>query len=241
MFLVCVTNTCPSSILAIAYDWKLARSCLRTIRAGTGDGGGDIDPHAGIAHAKEPTCNEDNASPDHIAKLALTTITFGSPSFPSSQSLEFLFIALGLCFGSRLIVMGEYTLTQFLVVFLSMSFGVQAAAAFDCITSLLDRLGTAYGSEDLQLLSEQRQRVLRRALIRQCRRGTPRANGREALDRAAAENRTAIAVSRRLGDIRYVSIGMVFADRRIVDRGTQDELLGDRLAVGRTLRWWRFA
>jgi ATP-binding cassette subfamily B (MDR/TAP) protein 1 len=47
-----------------------------------------------------------------------------------SQSVDFLVMALGFWYGSTLIVSGEYTITQFFVVFLAIVFGGQGAAQF---------------------------------------------------------------------------------------------------------------
>ncbi|KAL9110312.1 MAG: hypothetical protein Q9227_005043 [Pyrenula ochraceoflavens] len=45
-----------------------------------------------------------------------------------SQSAEFLVMALGFWYGSRLVAAGEYSTTQFFVIFLAMVFGGQGAA-----------------------------------------------------------------------------------------------------------------
>ncbi|KAF2717520.1 putative ABC transporter [Polychaeton citri CBS 116435] len=47
-----------------------------------------------------------------------------------SQSIEFLILALGFWYGSRLVASGEYTVTQFFTIFLSVVFGAQAASQF---------------------------------------------------------------------------------------------------------------
>lgn len=47
-----------------------------------------------------------------------------------SQSADFLVMALGFWYGSRLITAGEYTTTQFFVIFLCVIFGGQGAAQF---------------------------------------------------------------------------------------------------------------
>ena len=50
--------------------------------------------------------------------------------FALSQSIEFLFLALGFWYGCRLLSTGEYTMTQFYIVFLSVFFSGQAASQF---------------------------------------------------------------------------------------------------------------
>lgn len=47
-----------------------------------------------------------------------------------SQAAEFLVMGLGFWYGGRLLASGEYTFTQFFVVFISIVFGDQAAAQF---------------------------------------------------------------------------------------------------------------
>lgn len=50
--------------------------------------------------------------------------------FAFSQSLDFLIMALGFWYGSRLLASGEYTTTQFFIVFIAVIFGGQAAGQF---------------------------------------------------------------------------------------------------------------
>lgn len=52
-----------------------------------------------------------------------------------SQSVDFLVMALGFWYGSRLVVTGEYSVTQFFVIFISVVFGGQAASQFFTWTS----------------------------------------------------------------------------------------------------------
>ncbi|KAJ3500047.1 hypothetical protein NM208_g17235 [Fusarium decemcellulare] len=109
------------------------------------------------------------------------------------------------------------------------------AAAFDFITSLPDGLNTSCGSEGLQFSGGQRQRIaIARALIRKPRlllldEATSALDTQserlvqDALDKAAAD-RTTIAVAHRLSTIRFADIIMVFADGKIVEQGTHEEL-----------------
>jgi len=56
-----------------------------------------------------------------------------------SQSAEFLANALGFWYGSRLLVQGEYTSTQFFVILIAVIFGGQGAAQFFSYTTSLSK------------------------------------------------------------------------------------------------------
>lgn len=56
-----------------------------------------------------------------------------------SQSLEFLAMALGFWYGSRLLASGEYTTSQFYIIFLGVLFAGQAAGQFFGFTSSLTK------------------------------------------------------------------------------------------------------
>jgi ATP-binding cassette subfamily B (MDR/TAP) protein 1 len=60
-----------------------------------------------------------------------------------SQSVDFLVMALGFWYGSTLIASGEYTSTQFFVVFLAIVFGGQGAAQFFGYTTSITRAKVA--------------------------------------------------------------------------------------------------
>lgn len=60
-----------------------------------------------------------------------------------SQSVDFLVMALGFWYGSRLIVSGEYSVTQFFVIFISVVFGGQAASQFFTWTSSFTKMTNA--------------------------------------------------------------------------------------------------
>jgi ATP-binding cassette, subfamily B (MDR/TAP), member 1 len=111
------------------------------------------------------------------------------------------------------------------------------AAALDFVTSLPDGLDTPCGSEGLQFSGGQRQRIaIARALIRNPRlllldEATSALDTKserlvqEALDKAATEgNRTTLAVAHRLSTVRHADVILVFADGKIVERGTHEEL-----------------
>ena len=60
-----------------------------------------------------------------------------------SQSVDFLVMGLGFWYGSRLVVTGEYSVTQFFVIFISVIFGGQAASQFFTWTSLFTKMANA--------------------------------------------------------------------------------------------------
>ena len=69
-----------------------------------------------------------------IPSLALTLLPYAL-----SQSMDFLIMALGFWYGSRLLVSGEYTTEQFFVIFIAVVFGGQAAGQFFSYTSSITK------------------------------------------------------------------------------------------------------
>ncbi|KAK3617121.1 hypothetical protein LTR56_025497 [Elasticomyces elasticus] len=79
---------------------------------------------------EEPILNEyNNELGDIVAKVIPGLIVTLIP-YALSQSIEFLIMGLGFWYGSRLIASGEYTTTQFFVIFIAVVFGGQATAQF---------------------------------------------------------------------------------------------------------------
>ncbi|MCJ1292941.1 hypothetical protein MMC34_004494 [Xylographa carneopallida] len=60
-----------------------------------------------------------------------------------SQSIDFLILGLGFWYGSRLIASGEYTTTQFFVIFISVVFGGQGTAQFFSYTTSITKAKVA--------------------------------------------------------------------------------------------------
>ncbi|KAK5111337.1 hypothetical protein LTR62_005177 [Meristemomyces frigidus] len=74
-----------------------------------------------------------------VKNLAVTLIPYAL-----SQSLDFLVMALGFWYGSRLIASGEYTVEQFFVIFIAVVFGGQGFAQFfQYTTSITKAKGAA--------------------------------------------------------------------------------------------------
>lgn len=71
---------------------------------------------------------------DVIPSLVVTLIPYAL-----SQSLDFLVMGLGFWYGSQLIAKGEYTTTQFFVVFIAIVFGGQGTAQFFSYTTSITK------------------------------------------------------------------------------------------------------
>ena len=157
IFIVFV-NIVSSSILAIVYGWKLglvvvfgglplllgsgyARIRLdQKLERQTGERFADS---AGLATEavtsirtvasltlEKQILDEYSATLDGIVKQSAGSLVWTMLWFALSQSLEFLIMALGFWYGSRLLANGEYTTTQFFVIFIAVVFGGQAAGQF---------------------------------------------------------------------------------------------------------------
>lgn len=75
-----------------------------------------------------------------VMKSLVTTLI----PYAFSQSADFLVMALGFWYGSRLVAQGEYTVTQFFTIFIGLVFGGQAAAVFFTYTTSFTK--AAYGA-----------------------------------------------------------------------------------------------
>ncbi|KAF2452503.1 P-loop containing nucleoside triphosphate hydrolase protein [Lineolata rhizophorae] len=65
---------------------------------------------------------------DHIVRISVPSILFSMFFFAATQSIEFLVLALGFWYGSRLLSTGEYSLKQFYIVFVGVFLSGQASA-----------------------------------------------------------------------------------------------------------------
>ncbi|GIZ47020.1 hypothetical protein CKM354_001012100 [Cercospora kikuchii] len=84
-----------------------------------------------------------NAAVRKDAKKSIQYFIFATAPYALSQSLEYLIIALGFWYGSRLVARREYTTQQFMVVFTAIIFAGQAAAAFFSFSSSLAKARSA--------------------------------------------------------------------------------------------------
>jgi ATP-binding cassette subfamily B (MDR/TAP) protein 1 len=80
---------------------------------------------------------------DDIVKKASRGFILTMIPYAFSQSVEFLALALGFWYGSRLIASGEYDTTQFFVVFIAVVFGFQAAGQFFGYTTSITKARAA--------------------------------------------------------------------------------------------------
>ncbi|KAM0560096.1 hypothetical protein ACHAPJ_004056 [Fusarium lateritium] len=153
-----VINLIASSALGIAFGWKLGLSLVVSailIIVGSGYVRIRLDQKlealtekqfassAGLATEAvtsirtvslltlEKAIMEDySKSLDFITSKVIRNLIPTLIPYSLSQSADFLVLALGFWYGSRLIASGEYTVTQFFVIFVSVIFGSQAAAQF---------------------------------------------------------------------------------------------------------------
>ncbi|EME44943.1 hypothetical protein DOTSEDRAFT_52355 [Dothistroma septosporum NZE10] len=157
MFIV-IVNVVASSVLGIAFGWKLGLVVVfggLPILIGSGfirirmdqklekDSGERFADSAGLATEavtsiktissltlESEIMKEYSAAMDGIVASSTKGFLITLVPYALSQSLEFLVLALGFWYGSRLIASGEYTTTQFFVVFIAVVFGGQAAGQF---------------------------------------------------------------------------------------------------------------
>ncbi|KAF7185517.1 ABC multidrug transporter MDR5 [Pseudocercospora fuligena] len=170
MFIVLV-NLTASSILGIAYGWKLGLVVVfggLPLLVGSGyvrirldqkleaDAGERFAESAGLATEAVTSIRtissltlENNVMKEYSDAMGTivksSTKGFLITMFPYalSQSLEFLVLALGFWYGSRLLASYEYTTDQFFVVFIAVVFGGQAAGQFFGYSSSITKARSA--------------------------------------------------------------------------------------------------
>ncbi|KAL2432173.1 ABC multidrug transporter atrC [Exophiala dermatitidis] len=76
---------------------------------------------------------------NHVVLRSIKALTWTMFWYSLSQSLEFLAMALGFWYGSRLLASGEYSTSQFYIIFLGVLFAGQAAGQFFSFTSSLTK------------------------------------------------------------------------------------------------------
>ncbi|CAF3431738.1 unnamed protein product [Fusarium graminearum] len=172
VIVVMFVNITASSILAIAYGWKLALVMVFAalpLLMGSGyfkvrlesklHAGNEARFRESASLASEAvsslrtvaslTAETDFITQysDTLSSIVMKTIKSLSVSmiaYAFSQSIEFLVMALGFWYGSRLMASGEYTSEQFFLIFMGVLFAGQAASQlFANLTSLTMAKGAA--------------------------------------------------------------------------------------------------
>lgn len=167
LILIILVNIVSSSILALAYGWKLSLVVIfgglvplvfagyiriRLETALETENGDRFAESAGLASEavlsirtvasltlEADVLNEFSEMLNKIVVRSIRKILWTMMWFSVSQSIDFLVMALGFWYGSRLLVSGEYTATQFYVIFIGILLAGQAAAQFFGWTSSLTR------------------------------------------------------------------------------------------------------
>ncbi|GKU16533.1 unnamed protein product, partial [Fusarium langsethiae] len=172
VILVMFVNITASSILAIAYGWKLA---LVMVFAGLpllmGSGYFKVRLESRLHESNEARFRENaslaseavsslrtvsslTAETDFITQYSETlssiviksikSLSVSMIAYAFSQSIEFLVMALGFWYGSQLMASGEYSAQQFFLIFMGVLFAGQAAGQlFANLTSLTMAKGAA--------------------------------------------------------------------------------------------------
>lgn len=153
-----VVNIIASSALGIAYGWKLGLTIVfggltfiiaagyyrirldQKLEAATED---QFATSAGLATEavtsirtvsmltlETSILREYGDTLQSIVSKVIRNLVVTLVPYSLSQSADFLVMALGFWYGSRLIAEGEYTVPQFFVIFISVVFGGQGAAQF---------------------------------------------------------------------------------------------------------------
>ncbi|KAI5277102.1 putative ABC transporter [Aureobasidium subglaciale] len=153
-----VVNIIATSVVAIAFGWKLGLTLVfggltvivaggyirirldQKLEASTEE---QFASSAGLASEavssirtvsflalERSIMREYSETLDAIVSKVIRSLMMTLIPYAFSQSADFLVMALGFWYGSRLIAQGEYSTTQFFVVFLCVIFGGQGAAQF---------------------------------------------------------------------------------------------------------------
>ena len=158
ILLVIIFNVCASSGLALGYGWKLSLVMIFAgLPLLIGSGYVRIRLEAKLESAVSAAFSEsaDVASEavgairtvaslaiepevihrysqllDGIVLKSIRTLTWAIIPYALSQFIEFLVMALGFWYGSRLLASGEYDTNQFFIVFIGLLFAGQAAGQF---------------------------------------------------------------------------------------------------------------
>ncbi|KAL9638683.1 MAG: hypothetical protein Q9164_001391 [Protoblastenia rupestris] len=172
LIFIVLVNIVSSSVLAIAYGWKLGlvivfaglppivmsgylRIRLETrIEAINSERFADSASLASEAVTairtvasltlEKPIMDRYSDMLDSIVRRSIKSLLWTMFWFALSQSLDFLVEALGFWYGGQLLASGEYTTEQFYIIFIGVLFAGQAAAQFfGYSTSLTKAVGAA--------------------------------------------------------------------------------------------------
>ena len=169
-----MVNIVSSSVLGIAFGWKLGLVIVfaglsllivagyvrirldQKLEASTGE---QFASSAGLATEavtsirtissltlEGPVLHEYNEVLGNVVAQVIPGLVLTLVPYALSQSIEFLIMGLGFWYGSRLIADGEYSTTQFFVIFIAVIFGGQGTAQFFSYTTSITKakVGASY-------------------------------------------------------------------------------------------------
>lgn len=162
-----MVNIVSSSVIGIAFGWKLGLVIVfagfsllilagyvrirldQKLEASTGE---QFASSAGLATEavtsirtissltlEGPVLQEYNEVLGNIVAQVIPGLVLTLLPYALSQSIEFLIMGLGFWYGSRLIADGEYSTTQFFVIFIAVIFGGQGTAQFFSYTTSITK------------------------------------------------------------------------------------------------------
>jgi len=166
-----LVNIVSSSALGIVFGWKLGLAIVfgglsllvaagyirirldQKLEASTGE---RFASSAGLATEavtsirtlssltlEAPILREYNEVLGNIVAKVIPGLVVTLIPYALSQSIDFLIMGLGFWYGSRLIASGEYTTTQFFVIFIAVIFGGQGTAQFFSYTTSITKAKVA--------------------------------------------------------------------------------------------------
>ncbi|KAJ4147107.1 hypothetical protein LMH87_001654 [Akanthomyces muscarius] len=171
LILITVVNVLSSVILALCYGWKLslvlALGGLPVLIASgyirirlefkfESDTADRFSKSSGLASEavmgirtvsslalEQAIITRYHDSLQHIAANAISGLGWKMFFYSLSQSISLLVMCLGFWYGGQLVSTGEYTTSQFYVIFIAIIFSGEAAALFFQYTTSITKAGTA--------------------------------------------------------------------------------------------------
>ncbi|KAJ9615533.1 hypothetical protein H2200_001608 [Cladophialophora chaetospira] len=166
-----LVNVVSSSALALAYGWKLGLVVVfgalpplilagyvrirlemrldRQVGSGFAESAGLANEAVSAIRTVSSLTLESHILEDYSNKLgnivlrSTRSLVWTMFFFALSQSIEFLSLALGFWYGSRLLAAGEYTTGQFYIIFIGVLFAGQAAGQFFGYTTSITKAQSA--------------------------------------------------------------------------------------------------